>query len=103
MSSTSDSASFHPGALLRALRPHQWSKNVFVLGALVFAAGDRTREVGGPALVGTLLAFAAFCMASSDACLPCAVCNSERRSSTSFVSFWSCSRSLRIFSLTSLM
>ena len=54
-----------PLALLRALRPHQWSKNVFVLGALVFAAGDRMREVGGPALVGTLLAFAAFCMASS--------------------------------------
>jgi len=55
----------NPVALLRALRPHQWSKNVFVLAALVFAAADRRREVDGAAVSGVLLAFLAFCLASS--------------------------------------
>jgi 4-hydroxybenzoate polyprenyltransferase len=49
------------------MRPHQWSKNLFVLAALVFAAGDRRagesvlREHGWQ----TLCAFLAFCLASS--------------------------------------
>lgn len=54
-------------AALRALRPHQWSKNVFVLAALAFAYGDERAgyepELGD--LVHTLAAFFAFCLASS--------------------------------------
>jgi 4-hydroxybenzoate polyprenyltransferase len=52
---------------VRALRPHQWSKNLFVLAALVFAYGDERIGVapGTTSLVNTLLAFAAFCLGSS--------------------------------------
>ena len=54
-------------ALVRAMRPHQWSKNVFVLAALVFAAGDRRAEHAITTERGlrALAAFAAFCLASS--------------------------------------
>lgn len=54
-------------ALWTALRPHQWSKNVFVLAALAFASGDRAaeREISGGDVLRTLLAFVAFCLASS--------------------------------------
>ncbi len=43
------------------MRPHQWVKNVFVLAPLVFAGslGDRDAQAR------TLLAFVAFCLASS--------------------------------------
>lgn len=46
---------------MRSLRPHQWSKNLFVLAPLVFAHG-----LLSPVLIGRgLAAFAAFCAASS--------------------------------------
>lgn len=46
---------------MRSLRPHQWSKNLFVLAPLVFAHG-----LLSPVLLGRgLAAFAAFCAASS--------------------------------------
>lgn len=47
--------------ILRALRPSQWSKNLFVLAPLVFA--HRLTDVA--ALQRALLAFAAFCAAAS--------------------------------------
>jgi len=47
--------------LLRALRPTQWVKNVFVLAPLVFA-----EQLGDPAvLLKAMLAFLAFCCAAS--------------------------------------
>ncbi len=52
-------------AMLRAMRPHQWSKNVFVLAALGFAYGDQSVDVTSGALTQTLIAFAAFCLGSS--------------------------------------
>ena len=54
-------------ALLRAMRPRQWTKNIFVLAALVFAAGDERSElsVGPEAVIGTIVTFLAFCLASS--------------------------------------
>lgn len=55
-----------PLQLLRALRPHQWVKNVFVLAALIFAHGERGHLLAwGPDVERTLLAFAAFCLGSS--------------------------------------
>jgi 4-hydroxybenzoate polyprenyltransferase len=54
---------------LRALRPQQWSKNVFVLVAIPFAWGDRNLALAGQAwsdAAGRVLAIAlAFCLASS--------------------------------------
>jgi 4-hydroxybenzoate polyprenyltransferase len=48
------------------MRPHQWSKNLFVLAALVFAAGDRSSDgFAREHWLPSLLAFAAFCLASS--------------------------------------
>jgi decaprenyl-phosphate phosphoribosyltransferase len=46
--------------LLRTMRPHQWVKNLFVLAPLLFA-----KELFvAPALLRSLAAFAAFCMAA---------------------------------------
>ncbi len=55
----------NPIALLRAMRPHQWAKNVFVLAALVFAAGESESKVAMATVVPVLIAFAAFCLTSS--------------------------------------
>ena len=49
------------GALLRSLRPSQWAKNVFVLAPLFLS-----QRLDEPAAVkSSLLAFVAFCLASS--------------------------------------
>src|SRR5688572_1793676 len=48
-------------SLLRAMRPQQWVKNLFVLAPVVFA-----HRLDDPALVGrALLALAAFCAGAS--------------------------------------
>lgn len=49
------------GAAIRAMRPAQWSKNAFVLLALVFAR----RLSDGTSLGRALIAFVAFCFAAS--------------------------------------
>src|SRR5688572_19439596 len=54
-------------ALVRAMRPQQWVKNVFVLAAVAFARADETQ--GKPEdysdVVRSLYAFAAFCLGAS--------------------------------------
>jgi len=57
----------NPLALLRAMRPTQWAKNMFVLAALVFARGEQGSLFGGDRwdIYRTLFAFAAFCLGSS--------------------------------------
>lgn len=54
-------------ALLRALRPHQWVKNVFVLSALVFALGESglAADGVGDQVRRVLFALAAFCLGAS--------------------------------------
>src|SRR5262245_58336449 len=54
-----------PTAFVRALRPQQWAKNLFVLAAPVFAYGDRLSGMSREAFRPTLLAFIGFCLASS--------------------------------------
>jgi 4-hydroxybenzoate polyprenyltransferase len=70
----------NPVALLRALRPLQWSKNLFVLAALVFASGDQSlaSPIGRPEVERTLFAFLAFCLASSAVYLLNDVLDAER-------------------------
>jgi len=54
-------------ALILALRPHQWVKNVFVLAALVFARGSEGGLFQGRMddVRRTMWAFAAFCLGAS--------------------------------------
>jgi 4-hydroxybenzoate polyprenyltransferase len=56
-----------PKAVLIALRPQQWVKNVFVFAALVFAAGTQGALLHVPKdqVVRTLFAFGAFCIGAS--------------------------------------
>lgn len=49
----------------RSLRPKQWTKNVVVLAALVFAAGDRSQQIDVNQLWLALGAAAVFCLVSS--------------------------------------
>lgn len=57
----------NPLHLLRAMRPQQWVKNMFVLAALVFARGARGDLLAGDLsdVRRTLFAFLAFCLGSS--------------------------------------
>lgn len=55
----------NPSAVLRAIRPHQWVKNIFVLAALLFAGGQAQQEITAEDLWATLLAIGAFCLGSS--------------------------------------
>ena len=54
-------AAFNPSVFVKVARPKQWVKNLFVLAAPVFG---HSAAVDG-ALANTLLAFLAFCLASS--------------------------------------
>ncbi len=49
--------------LLRAMRPRQWIKNIFVFTAIAFSEGRLWRDPSALLIVG--LAFVAFCMAAS--------------------------------------
>ena len=57
----------NPLALLRALRPHQWVKNGFVLAAVVFAKAQEgaALTLEDPAVRSSLFALAAFCLGAS--------------------------------------
>ncbi|MEZ6004476.1 MAG: decaprenyl-phosphate phosphoribosyltransferase [Planctomycetota bacterium] len=53
-------------ALLHAMRPRQWVKNVFVLAPLLFAWGEKGREfLNGPTVSAVLFTLVAFCLTSS--------------------------------------
>ncbi|MBI5434679.1 MAG: decaprenyl-phosphate phosphoribosyltransferase [Planctomycetes bacterium] len=54
-------------ALLRALRPHQWVKNIFVLAAVAFSRADQTalHPTDWHDVRQALFAFAAFCLGAS--------------------------------------
>jgi 4-hydroxybenzoate polyprenyltransferase len=57
----------NPLALLQALRPHQWVKNLFVLAAVVFAYADSTHvhAENHADVIRALWAFGAFCLGAS--------------------------------------
>ena len=49
--------------LVRTMRPHQWIKNVFIFGALVFSEEHLWRDVN--AISTVVLGFVVFCLAAS--------------------------------------
>ncbi len=57
----------NPIAVVRAMRPHQWVKNVFVLAALVFALGEMGPDAptAMERVVRVLFAVGAFCLGAS--------------------------------------
>ena len=59
--------------VLKAMRPHQWVKNLFVLAPLVFAKGLTDPTMLTRALIG----FVAFCLASSAVYLMNDICDAE--------------------------
>ena len=52
-------------AFLRAMRPHQWAKNVFVLAAFGFALGNQQFELSCAVLLSVTCAFFAFSFGAS--------------------------------------
>lgn len=67
-------------ALLRALRPHQWVKNVFVLAAVAFSYGEvgRAHPADHGDVLRALEAFLAFCLGASAIYLVNDVCDVEQ-------------------------
>ncbi len=55
-----EKVSNNAAAYLQSLRPRQWTKNLIVFAAPLFAF-----SINGPSLLGSLLAFVLFCCASS--------------------------------------
>ena len=53
----------NPLALFKALRPHQWVKNVFVLAALFFSLAEE--DASADRIPKVMMALAAFCLGSS--------------------------------------
>ena len=51
--------------VLRAMRPSQWTKNLILFAAFVFAIGDAQQQVSGQGFWKVLIAAAMFCLASS--------------------------------------
>ena len=51
--------------ILRAMRVNQWTKNLVVLAAFVFAFGDKTASISPYTLTRVAAAFVLFCLASS--------------------------------------
>lgn len=63
---SADATPFPIGAMLRAMRPSQWTKNAVVPAAFFFALGDRTKHLQfADNLIRVLLATLLFCLISS--------------------------------------